>query len=55
MKRTKTWGLISSGAQLYMLSRAERHRKELEREERKNNIGYESSKYEHRRCQTLRK
>ena len=55
MRTTKNWGTVSSGAELYMLNRAERHRRELEREERKNNIGYESSKYEHRRCQTLRK
>lgn len=55
MRTTKNWGTVSSGAELYMLAHAERHRKELEREERKNNIGYESSKYEHRRCQTLRK
>lgn len=32
MKRYKNWGTVSSGAELYMLSHAERHRKELERE-----------------------
>ncbi len=29
MKRTKTWGLISSGAEQYMMSHAERTRKRL--------------------------
>ena len=32
MKRTKNWGTVSGGAELYMMSYAERHRKELERE-----------------------
>lgn len=32
MKWTKNWGTVSSGAELYMLNHAERHRKELERE-----------------------
>lgn len=55
MYQTKRFGLVASKQEYQMLCRAERHRKELEREKRKNNIGYESSKYEHRRCQTLRK
>lgn len=37
MKRTKTWGLISSGAEQYMMSHAERTRKELERESARSN------------------
>ena len=32
MKWTKNWGTVSSSAELYMLNRAERTRKELERE-----------------------
>ena len=32
MKHYKNWGTVSSGAELYMLNHAERHRKELERE-----------------------
>lgn len=32
MRHTKKWGTVSSGAELYMLNRAERHRRELERE-----------------------
>ena len=32
MKHYKKWGTVSSGAELYMLNHAERHRKELERE-----------------------
>ena len=32
MRWTKNWGTVSSGAELYMLAHAERHRKELERE-----------------------
>ena len=32
MRHTKKWGTVNSGAELYMLNRAERHRKELERE-----------------------
>ena len=32
MKHYKNWGTVSSGAELYMLSCAERHRKELEHE-----------------------
>ena len=32
MKWTKNWGTVSGGAELYMLNRAERTRKELERE-----------------------
>ena len=31
MKWTKNWGMVT-GPELYMLNRAERHRKELERE-----------------------
>ena len=31
MKHYKNWGTVSSGAELYMLNHAERHRKELER------------------------
>lgn len=42
MRTTKNWGFTNSGAELYMLAHAERTRKELEREKRKNNIGYES-------------
>ena len=32
MRWTKNWGTVSSGAELHMLARAERTRKELERE-----------------------
>ena len=32
MKINKSWGLISCGAEQYMMAHAERHRKELERE-----------------------
>ena len=32
MRTTKNWGFTNSGAELYMLAHAERHRKELERE-----------------------
>ena len=32
MRWTKNWGTVSSGAELYMLAYAERHRKELEHE-----------------------
>ena len=32
MKHYKNWGTVSSGAELYMLNHAERHRKELEHE-----------------------
>ena len=32
MKHYKNWGTVSGGAELYMMSYAERHRKELERE-----------------------
>lgn len=32
MRNYKNWGTVSSGAELYMLNRAERHRRELERE-----------------------
>ena len=32
MKHYKNWGTVSSGAELYMLNRAERHRRELEHE-----------------------
>jgi len=31
MKRTKTWGLISSGAEQYMMSHAERTRKRIQK------------------------
>ncbi len=31
MKRIKTWGLISSGAEQYMLNRAERTRKRIQK------------------------
>ena len=32
MRWTKNWGTVSGGAELYMMSYAERHRRELERE-----------------------
>ena len=32
MKHYKKWGTVSSGAELYMLNKAERTRKELEHE-----------------------
>ena len=35
MKWTKKWGMVT-GPELYMLNRAERHRKELERERKAN-------------------
>ena len=47
MFHTKTWGTVSSNAELHMLNRAERTRKEFERRE--------SSKRKYPRCQTLRK
>lgn len=31
MRRTKKWGTVNSGAELYMLSHAERTRKRLQR------------------------
>lgn len=37
MKHYKNWGAVSSGAELYMLNRAERHRRELERESARSN------------------
>lgn len=37
MKHYKNWGTVSSGAELYMLNRAERHRRELERESTRSN------------------
>ena len=32
MRHTKKWGTVNSGSELYMLNKAERTRKELERE-----------------------
>ena len=32
MRTTKNWGFVNSQAELYMLNKAERTRKELERE-----------------------
>lgn len=32
MRTTKNWGFVNSRAELYMLNKAERTRKELERE-----------------------
>lgn len=37
MKHYKNWGTVSGGAELYMMSYAERHRKELERESTRSN------------------
>lgn len=34
MRWYKNWGTVSSGAELYMLAHAERHRRELERREK---------------------
>lgn len=39
MKWTKNWGTVSSGAELYMLNRAERHRKWIARENARNARG----------------
>lgn len=39
MKHYKNWGTVSSGAELYMLSHAEQHRKELERERKATQRG----------------
>ena len=36
MKHYKNWGTVSGGAELYMMSYAERHRKELEHERKAN-------------------
>ncbi len=47
MRTTKNWGLVSSGAELYMLNRAERHRKELEREEKRHKFKSECYKRKH--------
>lgn len=43
MRHTKKWGTVSSGAELYMLNHAERHRKKIERKKKR-----ESSKRKHR-------
>ena len=37
MKHYKNWGTVSSDAELHMLARAERTRKELERESARSN------------------
>ena len=37
MKHYKNWGTVSGGAELYMMSYAERHRKELERDSTRSN------------------
>ena len=39
MKWTKNWGTVSSSAELYMLNRAERTRKEIERIHKKKPAG----------------
>lgn len=39
MKWTKNWGTVSSSAELYMLNRAERTRKEIERIHKKKPTG----------------
>ena len=47
MRNYKNWGTVSSGAELYMLNRAERHRKELERREK--SVKHHLSNFGHRR------
>ena len=39
MRHTKNWGTVSGGAELYMLNRAERTRKEIERMHKKKPAG----------------
>ena len=39
MKWTKNWGTVSGSAELYMLNRAERTRKEIERIHKKKPTG----------------
>lgn len=39
MKWTRNWGTVSGGAELYMLNRAERTRKEIERIHKKKLTG----------------
>lgn len=47
MRTTKNWGFTNSGAELYMLAHAERHRKELERREK--SVKHHLSNFGHRR------
>lgn len=35
MRNYKNWGTVSSGAELYMMSHAERHRKQIEKQKHK--------------------
>ena len=45
MKWTKNWGTVSSNAELYMLNRAERTRKEIERIHKKKLTGQRLSAF----------
>ena len=47
MRHTKKWGTVNSGAELYMLNRAERHMRELERREK--SVKHHLSNFGHRR------
>ena len=38
MKHYKNWGTVSSGAELYMLNHAERHRKQKKRARKRNEM-----------------
>lgn len=43
MKQYKNWGTVSSGAELYMLNHAERHRKQKERARKRNEMVSDNS------------
>lgn len=43
MKHYKNWGTVSSGAELYMLNHAERHRKQKERARKRNEMASDNS------------
>lgn len=43
MKHYKKWGTVSSGAELYMLNHAERHRKQKEMARKRNEMASDNS------------
>ena len=45
MRHTKKWGTVNSGAELYMLNRAEHTRKEIERMHKKKPAGQRLSAF----------
>lgn len=49
MKWTKSWGTVSSNAELYMLNHAERTRKEIERMHKKKPTGQRLSAFKVRK------